>query len=87
MIPMWVFLLPYVLFFFLGFLFLIFNIFHVARFGLQSTQTTVVLTIYLVSFFVVAIFSVMLVFSEDWSGEIDPTEIFETFVSQPTIGL
>lgn len=74
MIPKWYLLFPYLFFVALATLLLVFNLYHVAKYGLQSTKTSIVLAIYILSFFIVAIFSVTLLFTHDWSGALDVGE-------------
>lgn len=87
MIQMSILLIPFILVLILAFIFLLINLFHVARFGLQSTRTTIVLAGYLGVFLLVSVVSVMIVFSQDWSGEIDVSGIFSPTTGQGVIGL
>lgn len=75
---MWYFLIPYAFFVALGLLFLIFNLFHVAKFGIQSAKTSAVLASYVVAFIIVGITSVLLVFTYTWNGEFEAGAFFET---------
>lgn len=85
MIPSWYLLIIYGIFAFLGFAFLLFNVFHVARFGLQSTKTTAVLAIYILSFLLVSIGSVFIVFSYDWSEPLHFDALLKTGLSGQSI--
>ena len=69
-------LIPHFLFAGLAVMVFFFNIFHIAKFGLQSTRTAFVLGLYTLGFFAVAIISVVLISQYSWSGEIELTDAF-----------
>ncbi len=74
--PLWPLLIPYGLLAGLACLFFLFNIFHIARYGLQSAKTGAVLMMYTIAFLVVCIISVILVIGHDWSSVITASDIF-----------
>ena len=59
----------------------IFNIFHIAKFGLQSTRTAFVLGLYTLGFFSVGIISLILIAQYDWTATLDLAEVFNTSLS------
>lgn len=74
-------LIPYFVVVFLAVVFLLINLFHMARFGLQSTKTSLILILYVAGFIFVGIVSVLLVFSYDWSGTFEIQNIFKPSLS------
>ncbi len=75
------FLIPYLVFAGLSVMLFFFNIFHIAKFGLQSTRTAFVLGLYTLGFFSVGIISVILIAQYDWTATLDLAEIFNTSIS------
>ncbi|MDA0208252.1 MAG: hypothetical protein O3B64_02480 [bacterium] len=70
-VPLSILLIPFGIMFFVSFVFFIVNIFHISRYGLQSTKTTAIIGAYLVGFFVTVLISGALLFRYDWSRTID----------------
>ena len=78
-IPLWIFLAIYGLFFFICSFFVFFNFYHMARFGLQSTKTTLVLALYTVAFAGIILLQINLLLSVDWTQELILSEaLFST---------
>lgn len=85
---LWYLLIPYALVLLGGSLFMFFNLYHVAKFGLQSFQTTMLLTMYLLSYLIVLGISAALISSFDWSAQVPFLEIFPFATgSSATFGL
>ncbi|MBT4856659.1 hypothetical protein HON52_00525 [Candidatus Uhrbacteria bacterium] len=80
--PLWIFLAIYGLFFFICSFFVFFNFYHMARFGLQSTKTTIVLALYTIAFAAVVLLQVNLILSIDWTQTLSISEAF--FSTAPT---
>ena len=73
--PLWILLIPYVLFLFIAVIFLFLNLYHIGRFGLQALKTTLVLSLYIISFLVVlGVTSTMLV-NFTWSDQVELQQI------------
>lgn len=68
---MWYLLIPYGLLVALAAAFFFFNLFHIARYGLQSVKTGMVLLMYTIGFLAVCIASVFLLGAYDWSAVIE----------------
>jgi len=80
--PLWYFLAVYGLFFFGCSIFVFFNFYHIARFGLQSTKTTLVLAMYTVSFAALILGQIELLLTIDWTETISISDAF--FSSTPS---
>ena len=63
-------LIPYVFFAALSGLVFFFNIYHIGKFGLQSTRTTFVLALYTLGFLAVVVISIILLMQYDWTSTI-----------------
>lgn len=74
--PLWYVLLPYALVLLGTGLFMFFNLYHVAKFGLQSFSTTALLLLYLIGYLVVIAFSVSMLSGFDWNATITMSDIF-----------
>lgn len=68
-------LFVYGFFVFLALLFFIFNIYHLVKFGLQSTKTTLVLGIYTLGFVFVLGGTLMMLWNIDWDQNIETGSI------------
>ena len=66
-IPLWIFLAIYGVFFLVCSLFVFFNFYHIARFGLQSTKTAIVLAIYTISFAIIVLVQINFLLTIDWT--------------------
>jgi hypothetical protein len=75
--PMWYFLIPYAIFALLATMFTFFNLLQMARFGLQSVKTSVILSIYVIAFICVMAFTIILVFSFEWSQMTSVSELLQ----------
>ena len=69
--PLWYLLIPYAVFALITALFLFFNLYHIVKFGLQATKTTVVLAVYVFGFLAVMIFTLALLSAYDWNVMVD----------------
>lgn len=74
-IPLWYLLIPFGLVLLGTTIFLFFNLYHVAKFGLKSASTTTLLIAYVLSYVVVLGVSAALIGSFDWSAEVSLLEI------------
>lgn len=82
---MWYFLIPYILFAFLGLISLIVNVFHIAKFGLQSGKTSALLAGYILAYLFVCAFTAMIILSFEWKDKIQVTDLFRPNFSQANI--
>jgi len=74
--PLWILLLPFILFLFVALVFVFFNLFHMARFGLQTVKTTIILGIYILSS-LVAIGGIAILLSLfDWMDTVEFGSLF-----------
>lgn len=64
--PLWYLLLPYGFVVLATSIFFFFNVYHVAKFGLKSLTTELVLAAYFVSYLAVLVFSVIMLLEVDW---------------------
>lgn len=67
--PLWYLLLPFALVLLGTAIFTFFNVYHVAKFGLQSGGTTLLVLLYIVGYLGVVAFSASLVSGYNWSDE------------------
>lgn len=74
--PLWIFLAAYGVFFVICSFFIFFNFYHIARFGLQSTKTTIVLAMYTIAFASVVLLQINLLLTIDWTETISINEAF-----------
>lgn len=81
MFPLWYLLAPYVLIVAIAGLFVFFNVYHVAKFGLQSGLSLLVIAGYTLSFLAVVTISFGLLSTFDWSSTIDLTSLFRFSVT------
>jgi len=65
--PLWYLLVPYCLFLFVATVFLFFNIFHIVKFGLQETKTTLVLLAYIFLFLGTITLTLIILSFFDWN--------------------
>ena len=71
-----------------GMLFLFFNVFHLAKFGLENIKTYFIILIYLGIFIGLIAASLIVLSTVDWSREIDvKAAIFEMIGSNKVISL
>lgn len=75
MFPIIYLLFVYAFFTLLTLLFLFFNVYHMAKFGLQSGKTYFFLALYVGSFMSLLAFSLLLIVQIDWSREIAVSEL------------
>ncbi len=75
-LPLWIFLAAYGVFFLICSFFVFFNFYHMARFGLQSTKTTLVLGLYTLAFAGVVLLQINLLLTIDWTETISINEAF-----------
>lgn len=85
---LWYLLVPYALVLLGSSLFVFFNLYHVAKFGLQSVQTTLLLSAYFISYLIILGVSAMLIASYQWNVEVPFLEVFPFATgSSTTFGL
>ncbi|MBI1908496.1 hypothetical protein HYS28_03750 [Candidatus Uhrbacteria bacterium] len=82
--PLWYLLVPFGVVVLGSTLFMFFNLYHVAKFGIQSVQTTMLLIVYLLSYLVALAVAVALVGSYEWSAEVLFLDIFPFTGSSPS---
>lgn len=80
--PLWYFLVAYGIFFVICSFFLFFNFYHIARFGLQSTKTMLVLAMYSIAFAALLLGQIELLLTIDWTETVSISEAF--FSTTPT---
>lgn len=73
--PLWYALLPYALVLLGTSIFMFFNLYHVAKFGVQSFGTTALLLTYLIGYIAVLAFSAVLISGYDWSAAVTLSDI------------
>lgn len=73
--PLWYMLLPYALVLLGTGLFMFFNVYHIAKFGLQSFSTTALVLAYLIAYIAVLAFSAWLLSGYDWNGIVTLSDI------------
>lgn len=66
--PLWYLLLPYAIVVLGTGIFLFFNLYHIAVFGIQASSTTFLLVLYTISYAAVLVASVIFLSSYDWSA-------------------
>ena len=76
-------LLPYFVFVALSLMVFFFNVYHIGRFGLQSTRTAFVLGLYTLGFLAVLAISVILLAPYDWTGVIAVSDAFRPSSTLP----
>jgi hypothetical protein len=73
--PMWYLLVPFAFVLFCAALFLFFNVYHIAKFGIESPGTYTLIAVYLGGFFVLTIITAVLFARYDWGQEVTPGDI------------
>ena len=73
--PLWYLLLPFAMVLFATSIFAFFNLYHVAKFGMQTFTTTLVLGAYLVSYLALVAFSGLLFSTMNWQQRISLPDI------------
>lgn len=74
--PLWYLLIIYAVFVLVAGVFVFFNVFHIAKFGLQNTKTTIVLSVYVVGYIGALVLSLAILSTFDWSAMIDMSQLF-----------
>ncbi len=74
--PLWYALLPYALVVLGTGIFLFFNVYHVAKFGVQSVSTTLLVLTYILGYLAVLVFSASVLAGYDWSAAVTWSDIF-----------
>lgn len=82
-VPLWYLLIPYAVVLLGTTIFLFFNVYHVAKFGLQAFSTTALLVLYLLSYAAVLGGSALLINQFDWGSEVSLLDILP-FTSSDT---
>lgn len=85
--PLWYLLIPLAFVFLATSIFLFFNVYHVAKFGLQSMVTRLVVVGYLASYLVVLVVAYGLLASFDWSSTISITDVIPLSSDNTRFGL
>lgn len=80
MLPLWYLLVPYAIFLAFATLFVFFNLYHIASFGLQSIKTTLVFLAYLFSYVAVVWISLSLLANIPWKESVD----LHTIIQMPS---
>ena len=73
--PLWYALIPYVVVLLGTTVFMFFNVYHIAKFGLQSFGTTALILAYLIVYLAVLSFSASLLVGFDWQATFALTDI------------
>lgn len=74
--PLWYLLVPYALAMLGTGIFMFFNVYHVAKFGVQSLGTTALVLAYFLGYIFVLALSAWLINGYDWSAGVALTDIF-----------
>lgn len=81
MFPLWYLLIPYFVVILLAGLFVFFNVYHIAKFGLQSGLSMLVIGIYVISFLAVVTLSFGALSTFNWDSTVDFSGLLRTSVS------
>ncbi|MFA5947224.1 MAG: hypothetical protein WC813_04370 [Patescibacteria group bacterium] len=73
--PVAYFLIPFVILALIAGLFLFFNVYHILKFGIESTSTFALVTIYVIGFAFLLLISMLLLSGYNWNQQIDPAAI------------
>lgn len=73
--PLWYFLIPYAVVLLGTGIFMFFNIYHIAKFGIESFTTTVVLLFYVLMYLGVLVFSAALIGAYNWSATVALSDV------------
>lgn len=73
--PVVYFLIPFVVVVLVSALFVFFNVFHIVRFGIESTATQAIVAVYIIGFAFIIGTSTLLFSRYDWNQKIDPIAI------------
>jgi hypothetical protein len=73
--PVAYFLIPFVILVLIAGLFLFFNVYHVLKFGIESTGTYTIVIIYVIGFALLLLISMLLLSGYNWNQQIDPVAI------------
>ena len=68
--PIWYLLIPYAVFLFIACLFVLANIFHIVKFGLEGIKTAIVLFVYSVAFAGVLLLNAYAILNVDWEDDV-----------------
>lgn len=81
MFPLWYLLAPYAVVVAVTGLFVFFNVYHIAKFGLQSVTSSIVIAAYTMSFIAVLMLSLSAISSYDWSTTVDLSTLLRFSIS------
>lgn len=87
--PLWYLLIPYALATLGTGIFMFFNVYHVAKFGLQSVSTTVLILMYILLYLAILAWSATAILSYDWTMQVMLSDIipFSTGGASSSFGL
>lgn len=74
--PIWYLLFIYAIFVILATIFTFFNVFHIGKFGLQNTKTTIVMAAYIGGYIGSLIITLAILSSFDWTAVVDLDNLF-----------
>lgn len=83
-IPLWVLLLPLALVVAFTALFLFFNVFHLARYGIAERGAGALIVVYVVSYAIVLVLGVGVLGNVVWSQTVPIRNLFPSFGSSPS---
>lgn len=79
--PVYYLLFPYALVVIITLLFLVFNVLHIYKFGVNAAQTTKVITAYSLAFLCALTFGIALLISQEWTHVLTVNNIFQFEIS------
>lgn len=85
--PLWYFLVPLAFVFLVTSVYLFFNVYHVAKFGLQSMLTRLVILGYIASYLAILLISAGMLSSFDWTATINVGDIIPLSTDNARFGL
>lgn len=74
-LPMWIFLIPYALVVFMTSLYVFFNVYHLAKFGIAKRGTGLLISIYLAGYFAMIGIGAFILLAFDWTNGVTAQDI------------
>lgn len=74
-LPMWIFLIPYALVVCMTSLYVFFNVYHLAKFGVAKRGTGTMIALYLIGYFLLIALSAFVLLAFDWTSGISPSDL------------
>ena len=87
-IPLWIILIPLAAAVAMSFLFLVFNIFHLARYGIKGRGASVLIALYLLGYAFVFVLGIGTLLEVNWKGTVGTKDLLPfTWQSSTSYGL